>query len=237
MNRSRRMILSFAGLAALAAAILLSFAVFGGDGAAPAPDAVQGAALALAGSTVPISEVALPEVVMSADFAVGYHSVAELKGAAEVVVRGEVVDVSYVDFNTSAYTKVKFKVSKCFKGDLSVGDVITVMEVGGIISMASIKGDKFGEPSKEDADTKVKVLLDGAPLAHVGEKCLYFLGTGEIGVLSGTYYVPMGSYQGKFKIENGVAKRFAPATDSGKNESLAMDEAAVDATVTEAAAR
>jgi hypothetical protein len=173
---------------------------------------------------------------MSADFAVGYSSIGQLKQAADLVVRGDVVDVSYLDFNSCAYTKVTLKVSKSFKGDAAEGDEITILEVGGITTMATIKGDKFGTPTKEDSETKVKVLLDGAPLTREGETCLYFLGQGSIGIVSGAYYVPMGAFQGRFKIDNGAAKRFVPSDWQGtKFTALAMDETAVDDTVTQAA--
>jgi hypothetical protein len=242
MRRSHRMLFLFVGLVVLASAIALSVTLMGGNGATVSPET----ALAAAPATAPTPSApaandptaALPQVTLSADFAVGYSSIGQLKRSADLVVRGEVVDVSYLDFNTCAYTKVTFKVAKCFKGDAEVGDQITILEVGGVTTMASVKGDKFGTPTKEDAETKVKVLLDGAPLTQVGEDCLYFLGKGEINVVPGTYYVPMGAFQGRFKIDNGTAKRFIPSDmQGGKLTSLAMDEPTVDDTVTQAAAQ
>ena len=240
MRRSHRMFYLFVGLVLVVSAVALSVSLTGNDGATVAPET----ALALTPSTtVAIDPAAadptagLPEVLLSADFAVGYSSIGQLKQAADLVVRGEVVDVSYLDFNTCAYTKVTFKVAKCFKGDAAVGDQITILEVGGVTTMASVKGDKFGTPTKADADTKVKVLLDGVPLTQVGEKCLYFLGKGGINVVPGTYYVAMGAFQGRFIIDNGTAKRFIPSDmQGGKLTPLAMDEPAVDATVSQAAA-
>lgn len=246
MKRSTRMIVSGLALAALASAIVVTVTLAGGNGAAVSPEAAlaaapaaapavatptatPAAAPAAAAPAVADSTAALPEVRISADFAVGYSSVGQLKKAADLAVRGDVTDVSYLDFNTCAYTKVTLKVSKCFKGDAAAGDEITILEVGGVTTMATIKGDKFGAPTKEDAETKVKVLLEGAPLTQVGETCVYFLGTGSIGVVSDTYYVPMGAFQGRFKIDNGVAKRFVPSDwTGGKYTALSMDEATVD---------
>ena len=238
MRRFHKMLAFVAAPVIVAAAIVLSVTLLGGHGATATPETALAAAPLAAGTSASVADpsAALQEVVMSADFAVGYSSVGQLKKAAALVVRGEVTDVSYVDFNTCAYTRVTFKVSKCFKGDVAVGDEITIMEVGGITTMASVKGDKFGATTREEANTKVKVLLDGAPLTQVGEECLYFLGTGDIGVVSGTYYVPMGAFQGRFEIDNGVAKRFVPADMQGtKFTALAMDEPTVDATLSQAA--
>jgi hypothetical protein len=244
MKRHWRMIVSCLALAVLASAVALSVMLVGLGTPAATPAPADAVALTSTSATVlaaaPAADIAAaqPAVIMSADFAVGYSSIGQLKQAADLVVRGEVIDVSYLDFRSSAYTKVTLKVSKCFKGNKAAGDEITILEVGGVTTMATIKGDKFGTPTKEDAETKVRVLLDGAPLTQVGEKCVYFLGAGDIGVVSDTYYVPMGAFQGRFKIDNGAAKRFVPNDWQGtKLTALPMDESSVDDTVSQAAAQ
>jgi hypothetical protein len=232
MKRMNKVIASLVGAAVLAGAIAATFVLVGTSPAsAPHTDVNAVAAAATTAGTT----VGTPEVVMSADFAVGYSSIAQLEQAADLVVRGEVTAVSYLDFNTAAYTKVTLKVTKCLKGSVAEGDQITILEVGGMTTMAAVKGDKFGPTTKEDAETKVKVTLEGAPLTQVGEESLYFLGQGKIGVVSDTYYVPLGAYQGHFKVDRSVAKRFVPADASAKYTSLAIDETAIDATVTRAA--
>jgi hypothetical protein len=236
MKRTHKLIASFAGLAVVAGAAVACFTFIGGA-AASAPAGVPAqSSNAVATAATGGNTAGEPQVMMSADFAVSYTSVDQLKGAAAIIVRGEVTGVSYLDFNGAAYTKVTLKVGECLKGKVAPGDEITVAEIGGVTTMAAVKGDKFGEPTKEDADTKVKVLLEGAPLTQVGDKVLYFLGVGKIGVVPGTYYVPLGAYQGRFAIDDGVAKRFVPADASDKYTSLAIDEKAVDSTITQAAA-
>ena len=232
MKRMRTLIASFAGLAVVAGAAVACFALIGGTPAAAPAQSDKVVATAATGSTT----VGEPTVLMSADMTVGYNTLAQLDQAADVVARGDVTAVSYLDFNGATYTKVTLKVAECLKGKVAAGSEITVMEVGGVTTMAAVKGDKFGAPTKEDADTKVKVLLEGAPLTQVGDQVLYFLGTGEIGVVPGTYYVPMGAYQGRFKIDAGVAKRFVPADASSKYTSLAIDATAVDSTIAQTAA-
>jgi hypothetical protein len=239
MKQHRRWIVSLLALVMLGALVAVTLGA--GTGLSGDTETAQAATLSAA-TTVPPAQpatavdeatpAAQPMVMASADFAVVYTGVDQLEKAADLVVRGEVTEVSYLDFNSTAYTKVTFKVSKCLKGDAAAGEKITVLEVGGVTSMATVKGDKFGAPTELDARTKVTVLLDGAPLSEVGEECLYFLGTGSIGVVPGTYYVPLGAFQGRFKIDNAGAKRFVPADwTEGDYTELPMARDAVDQTV------
>jgi hypothetical protein len=203
---------------------------------------------AVAGPQAPVTEAAqaeetqakaapaaLPTVTASADFAVVYTDLGQLKKAATIIVRGEVTQVSYLDFNSTAYTNVTFKVSECLKGDIAPGDEIAIAEVGGVTSMAAVNGDKFGAQAAKDADTKVTVLLDGAPLSEIGDECLYFLALGSIGVVPGTYYVPLGAFQGRFKTQGALAERFVPVGWGGEYTSLPMAESAINQTVLRAA--
>ncbi len=237
MKLSGRAIASFAGVAVLAAAIVASFMLLG-SGVPVQPgqaDVIAGLGAGTIAEPAAADGAQLPEQILSCDFAVVYTSVGQLKSVSDLVVRGEVTDVSYLDFNTVVYTKLTLTVAKCFKGDAGVGDEVTILEPGGITTQAYVVGDKFGGPTKADTETKVKVLVDGAPLTQLGDTCLFFLGTGDISVVPGTYYVPMGSFQGRFKIDNGAAKRFVPADWGSKYTSLSMDESTVDSTVAQAA--
>jgi hypothetical protein len=179
--------------------------------------------------------VGLPTVTASADFTVVYADLGQLKKAATVIVRGEVIQVAYLDFNSTAYTNVTFRVSKCLKGDIAPGDEIAIAEVGGVTSMATVDGDRYGPPTAKDAETKVSVLLDGAPLSEIGDECLYFLALGSIGVVPGTYYVPLGAFQGRFKTQGALAERFVPVGWGAGYTSLPMVESAIDQTVLRAA--
>jgi hypothetical protein len=243
MKLHKKLIIALLPLVALA--IVLSVTLAGAAAPSAAPEPAHTASISIAPGTPAQSSGAAaamptaaavstePAVILSADFAVLYSSLAQLKDAADVVVRGQVTDVSYLDFNSTAYTEVTLAVTKCLKGDFAAGDEITIVEVGGVTTMATVEGDKFGSAPQADADTKVSVQLEGAPLTQVGDKCVYFLGTGTIGVVPGTYYVPLGAFQGRFKVDNGVAKRFVPSDwQSGKYTALPIAAAAVDQTVT-----
>lgn len=236
MKRTHKLIASFAGLAVVAGAAVACFTLIGGTPAGTPASAAAQSSNVVAAAATGNTTVGGPQVIMNADFAVSYTSLDQLKKAADVIARGEVTEVSYLDFNGATYTKVTLKVGSVLKGKVAAGDEIVIAEVGGVTTMAAVKGDKFGAPTKEDADTKVKVLMEGAPLTQVGDEVLYFLGTGSIGVVEGTYYVPLGAYQGRFAIDGGVAKRFVPADASSKYTSLAIDEKAVDSAIAQAPA-
>jgi hypothetical protein len=238
MKRHKTRIIPLLALLALATALSVAAGLATGVVVEPytAPAAhASGVAVAQGRSTADQAEaepVARPVVTMSADMAVLYTSVDQLTKAADLVVRGEVTRVSYVDFNTSVHTIVTFRVSRCLKGDVAEGDEITIAEVGGVTSMATINGDKFGRPTEPDAKTMVRVQLEGAPLTEAGEECLYFLDRGSIGVVPGVYYVPLGAFQGRFKIEDAVAERFVPVDwQDGKYTALRMGEGDIDQTV------
>ena len=226
LTRAYVPVLILALVAAVVAAVLVAT-----GGLGPAKAQVSSVASQAEVADTQAASERIQTIISHADFTVKYSSLAQLNKAAEVVVRGEIEEVSYVDFNTTAYTRTTLKVSECLKGDIKAGQDITIAEIGGITTMATVKGDKFGEPTAADRATKVRVLLEGAPLSEVGEKCLYFLGSGEIGVFRDAYYVPLGAFQGSFKIRNGLAERFVPADWAGTYSSLSTPEGGLDQAV------
>jgi hypothetical protein len=241
MKRHKKLIVALLGMAALAIILSITLSAGAAPSVSPAPAQAAMASATPAAATAPVETAqsaaapAIPTVIMSADFSVVYSTLTQLSHAADIIVRGEIVDISYLDFDSTAYTRVTLEVSRCLKGDLAAGAQITIVEVGGITSLATIKGDKFGTPTQQDADTKVSVQLEGAPLAQVGDKCVYFLGTGSIGVVPGTYYVPLGAFQGRFNIANGLAKRFVPSDWQGNRyTSLSIADTTFDQKVSTA---
>ena len=69
----------------------------------------------------------------------------------------------------------------------------------------------------------------GAPLTEVGDRCLYFLGKGSLGITRGTYYVALGAFQGRFVIRDSVAARYVPADwVEGNYTSLSIPADSID---------
>lgn len=195
-----------------------------------------------------------PIITMSsqADFSMSYDNLNDLVQAANVIIEGEVINVSYFDHNTITYTKALVKVTKSYTANAKEGDVLTFANEGGITTKAAMirySGNKFNQPiTKADESTKVEVGgIDGAPLTKVGEKVVYFaVGSGNFFLrgldgsfeaadspnrIPGTFYGSVGAYQGKFTINpDGTVERYVPKEDEGigKYTSLKMTKADFD---------
>ena len=148
------------------------------------------------------------------DWAVLYSNVAQLTRAAEIVVRGRVTDVSYLDETLdsalSTYTKVTLEVTESLKGGVAKGAALTFIEIGGMTTQAAIDESRGTASNRSDKNTKVQVLFEGAPLPKVGEDVVYFAKRDVIGQIRGSYFAPLGAFQGKFTITGGVAMRYVP---------------------------
>jgi len=157
----------------------------------------------------------------------------------DLIVRGKVLATEYVYSHEGAWTKCTVKVSKSWSPGVVAGDVITVVEMGGITSLANLKRDAHAgdlsapanlkrDPdnptnnsiSASDETSMVAMIFDAQPLAKVGQESIYFLARGELGVVPGEYYGTIGGgSQGKFLIGQGVARR---------NESPEQPSSAID---------
>jgi hypothetical protein len=193
---------------------------------------------ATASATINTGDKPLRTAIVYSDYAVAYTNVSQLAQNANLIVRGKVTKVEYVEFNTVQYTKVSLQVTKSFSPGAKPGDTITVLDDGGITTLAQMKRET-GRPleapiTAADENTKVQVLSDGEPLAKVGDEVVYFLSDeGQLGVLPGKYYDTLGAYQGKFNVKNGVAQRHTREADPTRanSERLSMTESALNASI------
>ena len=175
-----------------------------------------------------------PMITMSsnADMAVFYTSLNDLVQTADVIIEGVVTNVSYFEFNTITNTRALVRVTKSYTSNAKEGDVLTFVDPGGITTEAAMirySGNKFNRPiGKAEENTKVQVLLNGAPLTKVGEKVVYFAKKSVL--FQPDMYVSIGAYQGKFTISSdGTAQRYVPKGDeSSRYNSLKMTKAKFD---------
>lgn len=148
----------------------------------------------------------------------------------DVIIRGKVLDTANIYSHENAWTKCTVRVLKSWSPSVSVGDVITVVDYGGIASLADLKRDAqagdLDDPDnlKRDPDeprnnsiaasdetSEVVLSYAGEPLATAGSEAIYFLSEEtKMQLVPGTFYVPLGAYQGKFIINQGVARRHVP---------------------------
>lgn len=188
----------------------------------------------------------LKTIVTNADISTIYRGVPQLTRAAQVIVRGKVIDISYIDAEADSalqtYTKVVFRVSQSLKGDVSPGSTVVFIVFGGVTSAAKIAGASDIQPSvtsPESSSEHVQVLFEGAPLPRVGDEIVYFGVRGDIGALAGNpqvpepYYQPVGAFQGAFPVIDGIAARYVPsALSSAGLDPLRMTVGALDTKVT-----
>lgn len=224
----RRILAAFAAMFLLALGVLVSTSSGIGDviPRSSSQTDTSSIASALATDAAPIDATILT-VIAQADFAESYSTVDAIARQSDLIVRGTIKSVEYLDFNTVTYSRVSLRVTKSFSPGSAEGDVITVLEIGGITSQAAIIesiDNKFNQTITEgDKESKVRVLLDGAPLPEIGDDAVYFLADGSLGIVSGEYYDVVGAYHGKFKISDGQAKRFAPEFETSAADDLNTD--------------
>ncbi len=163
------------------------------------------------------------------NFGVIYTNLDQLSDKASVIVQGQVTSINYFDYNTITYTKELIKVTKSYNSNVKVGDVITFVEPGGITTQAALirsNDNKFNQPITEvDENTKVQVLFGGDPLMKVNENILFFGVEDNLPMIPEKYYVSLGAFQGKFKINGDSIERYVPrGMESDLYSSLKMSK-------------
>lgn len=173
------------------------------------------------------------------DKAKSYNNITDLNKDSKLVFIGECVSAEPVFQNLTLYTLSKIKVDKVIKGDISKGDIIPIVEVGGRVTNGEYsKGCEIPEKDFEKDATKLPddqqlvVGVDGFYTFRQGEKVLIYAQdvSGFLENFNEPLYGITGGYDGKlFKQEDGTFKRpLAGKTDKhdfGKNSLvITMDE-------------
>lgn len=148
----------------------------------------------------------------------------------DLIVRGKVLRTEYVYSHESAWTICTVRVLESWNPDVVQGETITVVDYGGVTSLANLKRDSGAGNLADSANKKrdtdntrnnaipsadeaaaVTMTFAGEPLAKSGDEAVYFLSREDtMAIMPGTFYVPVGAYQGKFLIKHGVARRHVP---------------------------
>jgi len=187
-----------------------------------------------------VTQAKVRTVVTHADFSVLYSTLQQLVSDAPIVIRGKVESISYFDHQGETFTSVGLLVTEGYKGQIKRGAKVTVVEPGGITTMAAImrsNSDKFPEltPGPAEENTPLEVLFGGAPLTKVGDDVVYFAFKGDIGGLTGDYYESIGAFQGKFTVSGGIARRYVPADMASSSYGpLTTSSAALDTSIAKA---
>ena len=173
-------------------------------------------------SPVDISKLQESEVIevgSSPSFMTSFRTLDEITKKSEYIVRGSAEKVYYTAIDGITYTVVDFLVTESLKGEIENNSLITVLFLGGYISMDEhIKSrgnaDKFsGIPKEKWSTTFVKRTVEGAPLPQ--EKENYLLCLGKNKGFNGSYY-PHNEYEGVFQKTGETYERYLPEGYSGE---------------------
>ena len=167
-------------------------------------------------SPVDISKLQESEVIevgSSPSFMTGFRTLDEITEKSEYIVRGSAEKVYYTAIDGITYTVVDFLVAESLKGEIENNSLITVLFLGGYISVEEhIKSrdnaDKFsGIPKEKWSTTFVKRTVEGAPLPEEKENYLLCLGKNQ--GFKGSYY-PHNEYEGVFQKAGETYERYLP---------------------------
>ena len=145
-----------------------------------------------------------------------YNNINDLDARSELVFTGECISADPVFQNTTLYTRSKIKVDEVFKGNISAGDILSFVEVGGRVTNAEYsKGceliEKFVEGApKFSEDQKLVVGIDGFFPFQKGERVLLFASdvSGFLEEYDEPLYDIIGGWAGKlFAQEDGSFER------------------------------
>ncbi|MCL2153110.1 MAG: hypothetical protein FWH57_09175 [Oscillospiraceae bacterium] len=160
---------------------------------------------------VPI-DAEISVVGMVADMAIIYVDAVELSEVAETIVRGEVLQTYYTDFDAHPWTFYDLKISAVYRGDLGINDTITVCEYGGYIR-GSVWSKLYGE-GRTDEPISEDVLyffsFFGAPLPKAGDEYVLFLV--EEPSIAGTFSL-VGDFMGKYVVNGESVSRHTPESE------------------------
>ncbi|MDQ0416618.1 hypothetical protein J2Z48_000785 [Croceifilum oryzae] len=139
-----------------------------------------------------------------------YDSVEKLSQEFDIVVQGIVQSREFFQREDVPRTKSAIKVTKVIRGEVSVGDTVTFVELGGVRTKGDIAKSKPGKiriQSGQENDL-VPVVFNGIETMKPQEEYILF---GDLhperDLVSQDYYTCVGGYQGKFRVSGNRAKR------------------------------
>jgi hypothetical protein len=143
-------------------------------------------------------------IVSESSYPYPCQTVSELESGAPIIVVGTILNREFFAFEGIAHTKLDLVVNVSIKGEFEAGDIVTIVQSGGYVSIADIvaaqdNGLRFADvPEEQWASTYFVEFLAGQEFPTVGEEFAYFLKSGSL--ISGSYW-PVNDYEGSFKLD------------------------------------
>ena len=140
------------------------------------------------------------KVISSGELNENFTSFKELKKEAEMTIEGKVLEQETIVHGNLPFTISKVEIVNKYKGKVKKGDIIQVIETGGIYEPAGKNGEKLN---------KVELKLNNVSTLKPEEHVFLFLRSFSGPQVEGAH-IPLGAYQGKFKVnKDGKVKQQA----------------------------
>jgi hypothetical protein len=184
-----------------------------------APEQIVGDDLRISVEEIDLAGLELPEpqggIAAMLSWATPHDSLDDLRGESSDIIRGIVVDVRFAIGDGEPFTVVDVKVDEALKGNLGSGDLISIIQYGGYITIQEIvdsrdNGERFsGIPQEQWATTVIEKRLTDEPYPQAGDSFVYFLNAEVTELSQGqlAYSLP-GQYYSRYKAgDDGVFTR------------------------------
>jgi hypothetical protein len=128
-----------------------------------------------------------------------FQNFQELQNRASNIIQVTVIDnIETINYGEVTFTVSKAKVLSGFEGTLKVGDEIILLETGGMMNNGQ------------------ELKFNGIPVIKPGEELFLFVDK-YVGPVTKDAYIPIGVYQGKFKVKDNKVEQQAPNEDKLKD--------------------
>lgn len=132
-----------------------------------------------------------------------YETIDQLKQTATGIIEVNILETETIVYGDVPFTISKAKVLSSLKGKISEGQEIKLIETGGKYTLS-------GENPKEVKGEEVEIAFEGIRVMQPGEHLVLFVKEFVGPQIQGAF-VPLGIYQGKFKVEkDDYVKQQAP---------------------------
>lgn len=146
-----------------------------------------------------------------ADSVADFTVIENVNEYSEAVILGTVVGEKYTFVGEGAFpwTFYSIKVEDVIRGDLNVGDIITLGERRGVYSLKDYRDtvgeggmrffdDYFGDLTEEELENTYMEDSDGTPTLEEGDELVFCMYEMALPALEGEFWTPTGRSYGKF---------------------------------------
>jgi hypothetical protein len=139
------------------------------------------------------NEVGIRNIEFTAELEYEYKSLKELKKHSEIIAKVEVLNTKTIEYEDLPFTISQVKILDKKKGPIKKNEILQIIETGGVYSPEGKNGLVMDS---------VEYQLNGVSVLQKGEVQFLLLKKFEGPQVNEKTYIPLGAYQGKFKVKN-----------------------------------